>query len=545
MNNRPFPGLQPSAAARLCYWLLDVQALRDDAQQPPSDRAFIETKSHVLLLSNGSDGRIIVDGRLHVLKPGCLFICAPGQLLEVTNFGGQTLELLMLYFQAFVTPNGQASAHMPPEGTEPAFPVLGEALLPSAAMASQLFGVIETSWKQGTDSARLRCEAGLLELLSHALTHRERLTEMALELARLELERHYASEIAIESLARIAGLSRFHFMRLFKERFGKGVVEYRTELRLREAKRLMGSANLTLAEIALRIGYTNESYFSSLFKKQTGMSPAAYLRSRQRRIAAYSWINLGQLLALRTIPVAAPMDHYWTSRYRNKYEFEVATPLSHHYEFNLKALRQAKPDGIVAIGELIPPAEQKKLQQLAPTLFLSWNDDWRTHLVKLAAFLEREEEAEAWLRKYDRDAAAVRARIAPVIGPDRLLVLSVGGERLTVWGRQAGSVLYGDLEIAMPPELRDTGWHREITPSELAGIQAERILVHVEGGAAAEAAWRRLALSEAWLGLPAVRRGSVHAVIEYGCFDAPWNDYAAEPIGRFLNDIPELLGIPD
>ncbi|MGO4111127.1 AraC family transcriptional regulator [Paenibacillus sp. YAF4_2] len=485
MNKQPLPGLH--TAARLSYRLMDVEILRDDPQASRKERAFIETKLHLLLLSNAFDGRIIIDGRLHILKPGWIYVCAPGQLIEWTNHIGQPLELLLLHFQVIVQRDNRAEAST--LGADPLFPFLGEALLQSPAAASLLFDMISLNSKQSTASAWLRCEAGLLELLSLALTYQERQTEIALETARLELEHHYTSEIAIESLARIAGLSRFHFMRLFKERFGKGVAEYRTEFRLREAKRLMSGENLTLAEIVERIGYKNESYFSSLFKKQTGFAPAVYQGNRQRKLAAYSWINLGQLLALQMIPIAAPMDHYWTDRYRNKYDFEVTTTLSHHYE------------------------------------------------------LEREEDAETWLRRYDRDVIIAQEKLAPILGRGHLLVLAVGRNQLSVWGQQADTVLYEDLGIAMPPSLRDIDWNKPIEPSELAGIHADRILVHIERGSAAEAHWHQLSRSEAWLKLPAVQAGHVHLVFGYGCFDAPWNEHAAEPISRFLNDLPELFGI--
>ncbi|TCM96418.1 ABC-type Fe3+-hydroxamate transport system substrate-binding protein [Paenibacillus sp. BK033] len=549
MNNvRIGPGQQSTIAARLCYGLLDVQVLRDDPQAPVSDRSFIETNSQVLLLSNSSEGRLIIDGRLHLLKPGWMFVCAPGQLIEWTNYVGQPLELLMLAFHAFERPSSSRELQEPHAfnrecGTKALFPFLSEPILSPAVATGQLYNAIRDSRKQGTASAWLRIEAGLLELLSLVLSHRERQTEMALEMARLELERHYTSEMAIDSLARIAGHSRFHFMRLFKERYGKGVAEYRTELRIREAKRLMNEQKLTLAEIVERIGYKNESYFSSLFKKHTGFAPAVYQRNRQQRIAAYSWINLGQLLALQLIPIAAPLDHYWTDRYRNRYDFEVITPLSHHYEYNLHALRQANPDRIVAIDEFIPPEEQDKLRELAPVLFLSWREDWRTHLRKLARFLEREDEAEIWLRRYDRDVSAVKSKIAPLLAGKTVLVLAVSNGQVSVWGHLAGTVLYDDLEIGMPEAVRDMKWLEQVTASELSEYRADRILVHVGRTKAAEERWAMLSGSQEWQSLPAVQAEAIHVVFGYGCFEGPWNEHAAEPIGRLLNDIPELFGL--
>ncbi|NBD27145.1 AraC family transcriptional regulator [Paenibacillus glycinis] len=541
MNKKTTADLQPPAAVGLCYRLLDVRVLRDDPMRPRAEREFIAAPSHLLLLSGANGGRLIIDGRLHVLRPGSLFVCAPGQLLEWTNYAGHPLELLLLYFHAYAPPGEESAAAY--KALPPRFPFFGEATISSGSAAGQLFGSISGGWSQGSASGRLRCEAGLLELLSLAIDYRERQTELALEAARMELERQYASEITIVKLARIAGLSRFHFMRLFKERFGRGVMEYRTELRLTEAKRLMSEAGLPLAEIVERIGYKSESYFSSLFKKQVGFAPAVYQRNQKRSIAAYSWINIGQLLALQTIPSAAPMDQYWTDHYRSKYGYEVKTRLSHHYEFNLGALRQAGPDRIVGMNELVPPEEQDKLRELAPSLFLSWKDGWRSHLTILAAFLEREEEAAAWLRRYDRQAGAIRERLAPLVGRDAVLVLVVARHRLSVWGRRAGTVLYDDLELAIPAALAEADWERPVEAPELAGMRADRIVVHVEPNAAAAARWNSLSRSEAWRKLSAVQAGLVHAASGSACFESPWNEHSADPIGRLLQDMPRIFGL--
>lgn len=535
--------LQPSAAGYPCYRLLNVQVLRNEPHERTQDRFFVETESHLLLLSNAHDGRLVIDGRLHVLRPGSLFVCRPGQLLELTNYSGHPLELLLLHFTAvFPSANDPAAASA---GREPELPFPAEASIASAATVGHLFGAIVASWNDGSPSSRLRCEAGLLELLSLALAWREQMTEMALEAARLELERHYARDLTVDELARIAGLSRFHFMRLFKERYGRGVMEYRTDLRLREAKRLMSEPGARpLADIVSRIGYRSESHFSNLFKKQTGIAPAVYQRNQKRKIAAYSWINLGQIVALQTIPFAAPLDQYWTDHYRSKYEYEVKVRLSHRYDFNLNALREARPDRIVAMGSQVPQEEQDKLRELAPTLFLNGKNDWRTHLRSVAVFLEREDAAEAWLARYERDAAIVRERLRQVVSGEAVLVLAVGSRHCAAWGRRAGTVLYDDLGLAAPAGIEDFEWEKPVEPADLASFGADRIVVHVGRSPAAEAHWDRLRRSEPWRQLPAVRRGGLH-LASGAVFEAPWNEHAADPLGRMLNEAPRLFGCGD
>lgn len=543
------PDLQPEAAGLLCYRLLNVLELREEPTSEPAERRFIETKSPALLLSNAHGGRLVIDGASYPLRPGVLFVCRPGRLIELTNYSGRTMELLLLEFDAFYPPaaKGGQSVEGGPEAID-RMPFPPYAQLPSASAAGQLFGAVRSGWRSGMASDRLRCEAVLLELLSLALSGREQQTERALEAARKELERRRAEEITVDALAAIAGLSRFHFMRLFKERYGRGVMEYRTELRLRDAKRLMSDPDgPPLGEIVYRVGYKSVSYFGSLFKKQTGIAPAVYQRNQKRRIAAYSWVNIGQLLAIQTIPYAAPTDHYWTDYYRNRYAFEVKAPLSHQYDFNRNVLREARPDKIIGIGSLVPADEQDRLREIAPALFLDWEADWRSHLRSVAAFLDAEEEAELWLKRYDRAAAAARDRLAPKVGGDAVLVLAVDRQGVMACGRRAGTVLYDDLGIAVPVGLLSMGaeWTKSVKPDELAGFGADRIIVHRSLVPASEEAWERFARSEAWLGLPAVREGKVHLASGCGYFEAPVNEYAAEPISRALGAIPRWFGSED
>ncbi|MDR6549587.1 AraC family transcriptional regulator [Paenibacillus qinlingensis] len=284
-------------------------------------------------------------------------------------------------------------------------------------------------------------------MLSLVLQNEEHKTAIALEYAKFMLERDFTEEITIDALAARAGLSRFHFMRLFKEKFGKGVIEYVTELRLSKSKELMRELpQASIKEIAFQVGYKNEIYFSNNFKKHMGMAPALYLKNTKMKVAAYSWVNIGQLLALQIIPYAAPMDHYWTDFYRNKYAYDVSVPLSHHYGFNLAALQQAKPDYIIGIDTWVPKEGQDKLAEISPALFLPWDRNWREHLMLIGEFLGKEREAEKWLQNYDLKAADVRDTVQMTLKKETVLVVLFHHQDIQVWGRLAGTVLYDDLQ---------------------------------------------------------------------------------------------------
>jgi AraC family transcriptional regulator len=91
---------------------------------------------------------------------------------------------------------------------------------------------------------------------------------------------HTAEEFNLERLAAQAGLSRFHFERLFKAATGVSPSRYHIDLRMNEARRLLRETKMSVVDVALEVGYTNPSHFAQLFRREIGLSPSDYRRQR-------------------------------------------------------------------------------------------------------------------------------------------------------------------------------------------------------------------------------------------------------------------------
>jgi AraC family transcriptional regulator len=91
---------------------------------------------------------------------------------------------------------------------------------------------------------------------------------------------HAAEEFNLDRLASQAGLSRFHFQRLFKAATGVSPSHYQINLRMNEARRLLRETKMSVVDVALEIGYANPSHFARLFRRETGLSPSDYRRQR-------------------------------------------------------------------------------------------------------------------------------------------------------------------------------------------------------------------------------------------------------------------------
>ncbi|TDY22775.1 AraC family transcriptional regulator [Paraburkholderia sp. BL6665CI2N2] len=83
-------------------------------------------------------------------------------------------------------------------------------------------------------------------------------------------------DLAIIELAAQAGLSSFHFARVFRRETGETPHQYVSRLRLEEAARLLRATGQTVLQIAIAVGFENASHFSVQFKRGYGVTPLAY-----------------------------------------------------------------------------------------------------------------------------------------------------------------------------------------------------------------------------------------------------------------------------
>jgi AraC family transcriptional regulator len=91
---------------------------------------------------------------------------------------------------------------------------------------------------------------------------------------------HVAEDFNLAQLADQAGLSKFHFQRLFKAATGVSPSRYHINLRMEEARRLLRETRMSVIDVALEVGYTDPSHFARLFRRETGLSPSEYRRQR-------------------------------------------------------------------------------------------------------------------------------------------------------------------------------------------------------------------------------------------------------------------------
>jgi AraC-like DNA-binding protein len=89
----------------------------------------------------------------------------------------------------------------------------------------------------------------------------------------------------LETLAAEAALSRSSFARRFKERVGQPMFEYLTALRMQRASELLRDTNLSIYEVASRVGYDSDVAFTKAFKRIVRTTPTRYRKSAHPAVA--------------------------------------------------------------------------------------------------------------------------------------------------------------------------------------------------------------------------------------------------------------------
>lgn len=237
-----------------------------------------------------------VNGKSATLGKGDLFAIPPDYEHRIAMLPGQETDLVLIDFMPFLL-----DRHLQELDTfvdfafiEP-FAALTSEPLPklnlSHAGQLEVEGVIDDMIReeaQKRDGYRLLIKADLLRLLVVAGREYGRFmeekpgcrmvgsTRKGMERAIAYIDLHYREELTLKQAAAQAAVSATYFSSMFKLLRGMTFIEYVTELRLREACRLLLETDGTVEEISRAAGFNHLTHFHRVFKKHTGLTPQAF-----------------------------------------------------------------------------------------------------------------------------------------------------------------------------------------------------------------------------------------------------------------------------
>src|ERR687883_1091084 len=125
----------------------------------------------------------------------------------------------------------------------------------------------------------------------HGITHRMAFVPPARHLLRAKdlADARYFEPLDVDDLARAAGLSRAHFSREFRRRFGESPHAYLLTRRLERAAALLRTTDRSVADVCFSVGLQSVGSFTTSFTRSYGVSPTAY-RAAHPPAAAYAML---------------------------------------------------------------------------------------------------------------------------------------------------------------------------------------------------------------------------------------------------------------
>lgn len=94
--------------------------------------------------------------------------------------------------------------------------------------------------------------------------------------AKRYIQQHYREALRLEDVSSAVGFNATYFSTLFKKETGQNFMDHLTDLRIEKAKELLCGEGMSVMDVAEEVGYRDLKYFSRLFKKNTGVSPSDY-----------------------------------------------------------------------------------------------------------------------------------------------------------------------------------------------------------------------------------------------------------------------------
>jgi AraC family transcriptional regulator len=268
-----------------CSWQAGWRSLLLRAYEAPcnvEEFTTAPTADHLIVLVTGGSFDIEARhrGRWHKApyRPGSIGMTAPAQTATLRWRSEMPHHTLQLHLPAAVI----AGAFEELTGRDTRLLAMPNDLLSYDPLIESTIRALAEAMADGVPDVYAESAADFLA--THLLVRHARLP--AVRTARSEdgrlrrvdvfLRENLGAQLSLEQIAKEAGLSRFHLVRLFKRAHGETPFKRLTRLRMERAQRRLRNTRDSISEIAFACGYENPTHFASAFRRMVGVSPSHY-----------------------------------------------------------------------------------------------------------------------------------------------------------------------------------------------------------------------------------------------------------------------------
>lgn len=135
------------------------------------------------------------------------------------------------------------------------------------------------------------------------------------------IKQHLCEQLTLDELSKVAGFSKYHFLRIFKYETGRGIREYIQTLRMMQAAELLLSSELNIIDIAMIFQFESQEAFTRAFKREYSLPPSKYRRAMINLISVKeeSIMKHNQLIPGWIVTGSAPRSYDVIPDYENDY----------------------------------------------------------------------------------------------------------------------------------------------------------------------------------------------------------------------------------
>ena len=236
-------------------------------------------KHHELIFVKGGKGSITIDKKKYPIQGGMIFYICPNVLHSIETDADESECMLSVHFSyAHVNFNDNKWDISNETDMLPMHPAQE---LKDYYMIEELFKKLVDSWNAKLPDYELITKT-LLEQLLIAIFQNTRKqnqnfgTSFKVEKMIQYMHQNIDERVTLTELTELVQLSSAYLSRAFKETTGYSVIEFFNKIKIDKAKELMIEGNKKVKEVALTLGFTDEFYFSRIFKRIEGISPSEY-----------------------------------------------------------------------------------------------------------------------------------------------------------------------------------------------------------------------------------------------------------------------------
>lgn len=259
--------------------LLKYLYLLNEEEQPI--RRVLHNQSNVLEMIFVVDGyaKYLVNGKEYVLQKGELLIVNAGQNLDELFYEEQAATRYILGLHNVLIAGLEENCFIS-EDQVPVFSVQNEFSLLKQML--ELFAYLQEESDLHAELLGNQVKSLFLLLSKLVGEQQEKLedtTQEEMPLALLikdYLDQHFTEDISLDFLSKRFKISSFYLSHMYKKQFNYSPVQYILRKRISFAQTLLITTDLSIGEVARKVGYKNPSHFHLLFTKNVGISPRKY-----------------------------------------------------------------------------------------------------------------------------------------------------------------------------------------------------------------------------------------------------------------------------